>query len=104
MYVILGNVVDDGQCPKHTSLLLQYIIVSTGIVQSPLSKETLARMKLYYYDNPRGSNSPLGAYCGFALTKETADGYGKFIKRYSFSARVQTQTKKRVHEVINMFT
>jgi len=34
MYFILGNAVDDGQRPKHTSLLLQYIIVSTGIVPS----------------------------------------------------------------------
>jgi len=51
-------------------------------------------MKFIYYI-PKGSNSPLGAYCGFALTKETADGYGKFIKRYSCSARVQTNTDEK---------
>jgi len=33
IYVILGNDVDDGQRPKHKSLLLQYIIASTGIVR-----------------------------------------------------------------------
>lgn len=63
-------------------------------------------MKFYYY-SPMGSNSPLGAYCGFAVTKETADGYRKFIKRYSCSARVQTnkdEKKKRVREAINIFT
>ena len=59
-----------------------------------LSKETLARMKFYYYV-PKGSNSPLGVYRGFALTKETADGYGKFVKRYACSARVQTNTDEK---------